>query len=145
MPYGQGEFFSRRCLSEFIDWRYSQSSWYFRTIAPLTFSLVNLPPTSPDRKKDWFHQLFFQLLSDQAHDFARSRNRTDPEPGLSYSHSVVDYLFPMKILFFHAACYVNMFLIMRRPVLARLNREPLYSTSSKCRHRSINSLKVFSA
>jgi hypothetical protein len=43
-----------RCLSEFIDWRYSQSCWYFRpgswTVAPLTFSLVKtllpLPPPS---------------------------------------------------------------------------------------------------
>ncbi len=35
-----------RCLSEFIDWRYSQSSWYFRAsfvnVAPPTFSLVEL-------------------------------------------------------------------------------------------------------
>ncbi len=35
-------------LIEFIDWRYSQSCWYFRphlwTSAPLTFSLVHLPP-----------------------------------------------------------------------------------------------------
>ncbi len=35
------------CLTEFIDWRYSQSCWYFRpglwTIAPLT-SLVSSPP-----------------------------------------------------------------------------------------------------
>jgi hypothetical protein len=37
------------CLIEFIDWRYSQSCWYFRpllwTSAPLTFSLVHLPPS----------------------------------------------------------------------------------------------------
>ncbi len=37
-----------RCLSKFIDWRYSQSCWYFRpslwTVAPLTFSLVQLSP-----------------------------------------------------------------------------------------------------
>ncbi len=36
------------CLLEFIDWRHSQSCWYFRpllwTSAPLTFSLVHLPP-----------------------------------------------------------------------------------------------------
>jgi hypothetical protein len=36
------------CLIELIDWRYSQSCWYFRpllwTSAPLTFSLVHLPP-----------------------------------------------------------------------------------------------------
>ncbi len=36
------------CLIEFIDWRYSQSFWYFRPLlwisAPLTFSLVHLPP-----------------------------------------------------------------------------------------------------
>ncbi len=36
------------CLIEFIDWRYSQSCWYFRpllwNIAPLTFSLVHLLP-----------------------------------------------------------------------------------------------------
>ncbi len=35
------------CLIEFIDWRYSQSCWYFRllwTSAPLTFSLVHLSP-----------------------------------------------------------------------------------------------------
>ncbi len=35
-------------LIEFIDWRYSQSCWYFRpalwTIASLTFSLVSSPP-----------------------------------------------------------------------------------------------------
>ncbi len=42
-----------RCLIEFIDWRYSQSSWYLRpllwTSAPLTFSLVHLssPPPFP--------------------------------------------------------------------------------------------------
>ncbi len=40
-----------RCLIEFIDWRYSQSCWYFRTLlwtsAPLTFSLVHLPPLPP--------------------------------------------------------------------------------------------------
>ncbi len=39
------------CLLEFIDWRYCQSWWYFRplmwTSAPLTFSLVHLPPSSP--------------------------------------------------------------------------------------------------
>ncbi len=39
------------CLIEFIDWRYSQSCWYFRpalwTIAPLTFSLVGLPLPIP--------------------------------------------------------------------------------------------------
>ncbi len=39
------------CLIEFIDWRYSQSCWYFRpalwTIAPLTFSLVSSPPPPP--------------------------------------------------------------------------------------------------
>jgi hypothetical protein len=37
-----------RCLIEFIDWRYSQSYWYFRpllwTSAPLTLSLVHYPP-----------------------------------------------------------------------------------------------------
>ncbi len=36
------------CLIEFIDWRYSQSCWYFWpslwTIALLTFSLVHSPP-----------------------------------------------------------------------------------------------------
>jgi hypothetical protein len=36
-----------RCLLEFIDWRHSQSSWYFDpdlwTIEPLTFSLVRYP------------------------------------------------------------------------------------------------------
>jgi hypothetical protein len=36
------------CLIEFIDWRYSQSCWYFRplvwTSAPLTFSLVHISP-----------------------------------------------------------------------------------------------------
>ncbi len=35
------------CFIEFIDWRYSQSCWYFRPllliIASLTFSLVDLP------------------------------------------------------------------------------------------------------
>jgi hypothetical protein len=40
-----------RCLIEFIDWRTSQSCWYFRlllwTSAPLTFSLVHLPPPFP--------------------------------------------------------------------------------------------------
>ncbi len=39
------------CLIEFIDWRYSLSFWYFRpllwTSAPLTFSLVHLPPPPP--------------------------------------------------------------------------------------------------
>ncbi len=39
------------CLIEFIDWRYSQSLWYFRpllwTSAPLTFSLVHLSPPLP--------------------------------------------------------------------------------------------------
>jgi hypothetical protein len=42
------------CLKEFIDWRYSQSCWYFRpllwTSASLTFSLVDLPPPFPVRK-----------------------------------------------------------------------------------------------
>ncbi len=37
-------------LMEFIDWRHGQSCWYFRpllwTSAPLTFSLVHLPPPS---------------------------------------------------------------------------------------------------
>jgi hypothetical protein len=36
------------CLPKFIDWRYSQSCWYFYpalwTVAPPTFSLVQLPP-----------------------------------------------------------------------------------------------------
>ncbi len=36
------------CFLELIDWRYSQSCWYFRlllwTNAPLTFSLVAPPP-----------------------------------------------------------------------------------------------------
>ncbi len=36
------------CLIEFIDWRYSQSCWYFWpllwTNTPVTFSLVCLPP-----------------------------------------------------------------------------------------------------
>jgi hypothetical protein len=36
------------CSIEFIDWRHSQSCWYVRlrlwTSAPLTFSLVHLPP-----------------------------------------------------------------------------------------------------
>ncbi len=39
------------CLIEFIDWRYSQSCWYFRpllwTITPLTCSLVHLPLLPP--------------------------------------------------------------------------------------------------
>jgi hypothetical protein len=39
------------CLIEFIEWRFSQSCWYFRplllTSAPLTFSLVRLPPSPP--------------------------------------------------------------------------------------------------
>ncbi len=38
-------------IIEFIDWRYSQSCWYFRpllwTSAHLTFSLVHLPPPLP--------------------------------------------------------------------------------------------------
>ncbi len=43
-----------RCFLEFIDWREIQSSWYFpflpsfvNYIAPLTFSLVHLPPPPP--------------------------------------------------------------------------------------------------
>ncbi len=36
------------CLTEFIDWRYGKSCWYFwsalYTIAPLTFSLSSSPP-----------------------------------------------------------------------------------------------------
>jgi hypothetical protein len=42
-----------RCLSEFIDWRYIQSCWYFwpnfvNCVAPLTFSLgSSLPPPPP--------------------------------------------------------------------------------------------------
>jgi hypothetical protein len=32
------------CLLKFIDWRYSQSCWYFRPVATLTFSLVSSPP-----------------------------------------------------------------------------------------------------
>ncbi len=39
------------CLIEFLDWRYSQSCWYFRpfwwTSAPLTFSLVDPHPPTP--------------------------------------------------------------------------------------------------
>ncbi len=39
------------CLIEFIDWRFNQSCWYFRpllwTSAPLTFSMVHLPPHPP--------------------------------------------------------------------------------------------------
>jgi hypothetical protein len=39
------------CLIEFIDWKYSQSCWYFRpalcSIAPLTSSLVSSPPSPP--------------------------------------------------------------------------------------------------
>jgi hypothetical protein len=39
------------CLIELIDWRHSQSCWYFRTLlwtrAPLTFSMVHLPPSPP--------------------------------------------------------------------------------------------------
>ncbi len=39
------------CLIEFIDWRYSQSCWYFWPLlwssAPLSFSLVDLPPPPP--------------------------------------------------------------------------------------------------
>ncbi len=39
------------CAIEFIDWRYSQSCWYFRPVlwnsAPLTFSLVHLYPPPP--------------------------------------------------------------------------------------------------
>ncbi len=38
-------------LIEFIEWRYSQSCWYFRpllwTSAPLTFSMFHLPPPLP--------------------------------------------------------------------------------------------------
>ncbi len=42
-----------RCLSEFIDWRYSQSCWYFLpTVALLTFSLVQHPPLSLFQSKD---------------------------------------------------------------------------------------------
>ncbi len=39
----------RRCLSEFIDWKYSQSSWYFRPsfVNHLTFSLVQLSAPLP--------------------------------------------------------------------------------------------------
>ena len=39
------------CLIVFIDWRYSQSCWYFQSLlwtsAPLTFSLVCLPCLPP--------------------------------------------------------------------------------------------------
>jgi hypothetical protein len=37
------------CLLEFIDWRYSQSCWYFRHLlsAPPTFSMVRPPPPLP--------------------------------------------------------------------------------------------------
>ncbi len=39
------------CLTEFVDWRYSQLCWYFRpllwTSAPLIFSLVHLLPPPP--------------------------------------------------------------------------------------------------
>ncbi len=41
------------CLIEFIDWRNSQSRWYFQpllwTSAPLTFSLVHFLPFPPFR------------------------------------------------------------------------------------------------
>ena len=43
------------CLIEYIDWRYSQSCWYFRpllwTSAPLTFLLVHLPSPLPSVNK----------------------------------------------------------------------------------------------
>ncbi len=43
------------CLIEFVDWKYSQSCWYFRpsfvTIAPLTFSLVHIPPPTLSKVK----------------------------------------------------------------------------------------------
>ncbi len=45
----KGLVFCGRYLSEFVDWRYSQSFWYFRpswTVAPLTFSL-DFPPPPP--------------------------------------------------------------------------------------------------
>ncbi len=52
------------CIIEFIDWRYSQSCWYFRpllwTSAPLSFSLVHLPPPPPPPVKNnggWFYKL----------------------------------------------------------------------------------------
>jgi hypothetical protein len=42
------------CLIEFIDWRYSQSCWYFRlvlwSISPLTFSLVSSRPLPCENK-----------------------------------------------------------------------------------------------
>ncbi len=45
------------CLIEFIDWRHSQSCWYFRpllwTSAPLTFLLVDLPPPPPPAILVW--------------------------------------------------------------------------------------------
>ncbi len=46
------------CLIEFIDWRYSQSCWYFRpvlwTSATLTFSLVHLTHFKDGKKISYF-------------------------------------------------------------------------------------------
>jgi hypothetical protein len=52
-----------RCLSEFIDWRCSQSCWYFRpelwTVALLTFSLVQLHP--PAHFPVWISILYTRI------------------------------------------------------------------------------------
>jgi hypothetical protein len=44
------------CLIEFIDWRYSQSCWYFRTLLkrPSTFSPVHSPLTSLCEKVQFY-------------------------------------------------------------------------------------------
>ncbi len=54
------------CLIEFIDWRYSQSYWYFRpalwTIAALTFFLVSSPSCPLSCVNHWISILYYSIL-----------------------------------------------------------------------------------
>jgi hypothetical protein len=56
------------CLKEFIDWRYSRSCWYFRTLlctsVALTFSLVHLqPPPPPPCVNNYMGYVFVQCVT----------------------------------------------------------------------------------
>jgi hypothetical protein len=63
-----------QCLAEFIDWRYSQSCWYFRPsfVYCCPFSLVEPPPpplsvNSTAWNRQAFFYSFFKLLQKSTH------------------------------------------------------------------------------
>ncbi len=59
------------CLLEFIDWRYSQSCWYFRpalwTVDSLTLSLVNFSPPPPPLPCVNKYILYTRTQTDKTH------------------------------------------------------------------------------